>query len=99
MFARLSRIGEYAYIVQEYLIMKYLVSQDGPGPVFKHLFKAPTGWDGRTDWYRNMHADPHVQVGSFEFDCVAEPVPVEKSMKLLTEHANRNPFAARVWSR
>ncbi len=38
MFARLSRIGEYAYIV------------------------------------------------------------VEKSMKLLTEHANRNPFAARVRS-
>ena len=37
MFARLSRIGEYAYIVQEYLIMKYLVSQDGPGPVFKYL--------------------------------------------------------------
>jgi deazaflavin-dependent oxidoreductase (nitroreductase family) len=59
------------------------------------------GWEGRTDWYRNVRANPqvHVRVGSREFDCVAEPVSEETAMRLLAEYAHRNPFASRIYAR
>jgi deazaflavin-dependent oxidoreductase (nitroreductase family) len=60
-----------------------------------------SGWDGHTDWYRNLKADPaaHVQVGSLQFDCAAEFVPIEKRMELLEEYDRRNPLAKQVWQR
>ncbi len=59
------------------------------------------GWDGHTDWYRNLKADPraHVQVGNLHFDCLAEFVPIEKCMEMLRQGARQNPLAPRIWQR
>ncbi len=59
------------------------------------------GWQGRTDWYRNLRADPHVhvQVGGQHFDCLAEKVPLEKRVWLLDFYNRRNPFARKLWPR
>jgi deazaflavin-dependent oxidoreductase (nitroreductase family) len=60
-----------------------------------------SGWDGHTDWYRNLRANPHVhvRVGRLQFDCVAEAVSMERRMRLLAEYHRRNPFTARIWPR
>ncbi len=59
------------------------------------------GWDGRTDWYRNLKANPkaHVQVGKLHFDCAAEFVPIEGCMEMLRAADRVNPLARRIWRR
>lgn len=59
------------------------------------------GWTGRTDWYRNARADPHVtvQIRGFEFTALAEPMPVEQVARLMAEVARLNPGALAMWSR
>ncbi len=69
--------------------------------VAERVYYVSSGWDGHTDWYRNLSANPrvHVQVGFLEFDGVAEKVSMEKRIQLLAEYNQRNPFAARMWPR
>ena len=138
----------FLYQASEYLIMS-LVPREGPGPIFRWLFKLPlmyyklglgsliarqvllvitigrktrkprltalgymydadgdtyyvtSGWDGRTDWYRNLtsNAQVQVQVGSLRFDCTARLVTIDTCMRLHERYSRRNPFAARTWRR
>jgi len=71
-----------------------------PGPE-KGVCLVMSGWEGRTDWYRNARADPRVRVwlGGREWDAIAEPVPdgqVAHLMKVVTE---TSPSSSRIWSR
>jgi len=58
-----------------------------------------SGWEGHTDWFRNLLADPnvHIQLHNFEFDCRAEILPLEKRVIQIDEYNRRNPFAKRLW--
>ncbi len=144
-----ASLSERFYFAAEYVIERYLVPQEGPGPFFRLWFKQPlllyrlglgpligrqilllttigrktgrprvtplgygystadgsyhvvAGWDGRTDWYRNLKVNPnaHVQVGNLHFDCTAEFVPIEQVMELLREGDRRNPLARKIWQR
>ncbi len=59
-----------------------------------------SGWEGRTDWFRNLMANPnvHVQMRNLEFNCRAEILPLEKRVFQINEYNQRNPFAKRLWS-
>lgn len=59
------------------------------------------GWSGRTDWYRNITANPNVQVqvGNRKFSCTAEPASEADVVHALTETAKINPSMLKVWSR
>ncbi len=59
------------------------------------------GWDGHTDWYRNLEVNPkaQVQVGGLRFDCVAEFLSVEERIELVRDYTGRNPLAKRIWER
>jgi deazaflavin-dependent oxidoreductase (nitroreductase family) len=61
----------------------------------------PAAYGERADWYRNILADPHVQVNyrGQTFDAVAETVPVEQAERILAEYEHRHPRAARTFSR
>ena len=132
----------------EELIMTRWVPKDGPGPVFKWLFKTPilfyrigvpifssfvlvltttgrksgkqrftpleyqresgsgnpvimAGWGGKTDWSRNVLANPEVQVqiGKESFAASAEPLTDAEVHARLTEALRINPNSARIWSR
>jgi deazaflavin-dependent oxidoreductase (nitroreductase family) len=57
------------------------------------------GWEGRTDWFRNLMAEPnvHIWLHDREFDCRAEILPLEKRLLQIDEYNRRNPFARRLW--
>ena len=57
------------------------------------------GWDGRTDWYRNLQANPqvNVRVGKRNFDCLSRSVSEEEAVRLLQEYVDTNPFASQLW--
>jgi deazaflavin-dependent oxidoreductase (nitroreductase family) len=59
------------------------------------------GWGGRTDWKRNLQADPHVhvQVGRRAFDALAEALPEAEVADWLAQTLRVNPASARTWSR
>ena len=60
-----------------------------------------SGWAGKTDWYRNVSANPniHVQVGNRKFHCHAEPASNEEVALILEETARISPDMLKVWSR
>jgi hypothetical protein len=59
------------------------------------------GWGGRTDWRRNLEADPrvHVQAGRKEFDAIAEPMTGAEVADWLAEAIRINPRSTRIWSK
>ncbi len=59
------------------------------------------GWGGRTDWRRNLEADPrvHVQAGRREFEALAEPLTEAEVASWLAQAIRLNPRSARTWSR
>ncbi|HLC03388.1 MAG TPA: nitroreductase family deazaflavin-dependent oxidoreductase [Anaerolineales bacterium] len=65
------------------------------------VYLVMSGWEGRTDWYRNARATPRVTVrlGGREWDALAEPVPDEAVARLLRSVTELSPSAARMWSR
>ncbi len=72
----------------------------GPGPR-GDIPLVMSGWDGRTDWYRNALADPcvHVWMRGHEWEARAERVPDEDVAQLLRHIAKVQPAANRMWSR
>jgi deazaflavin-dependent oxidoreductase (nitroreductase family) len=48
-------------------------------------YRIAAGWGGKTDWYRNAHANPHVtvQVGRKKFAAIAGPVSDEEVAKYM----------------
>ncbi|HET7009186.1 MAG TPA: nitroreductase family deazaflavin-dependent oxidoreductase [Anaerolineales bacterium] len=71
-----------------------------PGPE-KNVYLVMAGWEGRTDWYRNARADPHVKVWmrGREWSAIAEPVPDEAVARLIQSVIEISPSTARMWSR
>jgi deazaflavin-dependent oxidoreductase (nitroreductase family) len=65
------------------------------------VFYVSAGWYGRTDWYRNLRADPRVRVvhGRRAFACEARPLSEAEAAPVIGRTAARNPFALRVWQR
>jgi deazaflavin-dependent oxidoreductase (nitroreductase family) len=65
------------------------------------VYLVMSGWEGRTDWYRNARADPRVRVwlAGKEWAAVAEPVPDEQVAQLMRGVAEVSPSALRMWSR
>ncbi len=59
-------------------------------------FYVVSGWDGKTDWYRNVAADPRVgvAVGRRRFRCTATVLGVDDGAAVLGSYLRRNPFAA-----
>jgi deazaflavin-dependent oxidoreductase (nitroreductase family) len=64
-------------------------------------YQIMSGWAGKTDWYRNLQANPHitVQVGKKCFSTQVEPVPQEKVTQTLIEVTRANPGSLKIWSR
>ncbi len=65
------------------------------------IYYVVAGWDGHTDWYRNLKANPqaHVQVGNLHFDCQAEFLSIEERMELVRSYSGRNPLSKRIYER
>jgi len=59
------------------------------------------GWGGRTDWYRNTIAHPHVLVKlkGRQFAAQAKPLLPEEVAALMEEAIRINPDALKIWSR
>lgn len=72
----------------------------GPGPRPGSLL-VMSGWDGRTDWYRNARRDPcvHVWQPAKEWDAIAEPVPEPEVAEMLKMLVRVSPAFMRIWSR
>jgi len=64
-------------------------------------YRIAAGWGGRTDWYRNVRANPRVtvQVGSKKFEAIAEPAPDEEVAQYMMHVSQRHPRMDRVWNR
>ena len=64
-------------------------------------FLLTAGWGGKTDWYRNACADPHVRVqaGRRKFEALAEPLSEAEVTAWLVEAVRRNPGSLKIWSR
>jgi deazaflavin-dependent oxidoreductase (nitroreductase family) len=64
-------------------------------------YRIAAGWGGRTDWYRNLRANPRVtvQVGREKFEAIAEPAPVEEIAGYMMRLSQRHPRMDRIWNR
>lgn len=60
-----------------------------------------SGWDGHTDWHRNVCADPCVRVwlGGREWEARAEPAPDAEVAEVMKQLARLTPAVNRMWSR
>lgn len=60
-----------------------------------------SGWGTKADWYRNLLANPQVQVqvGTRHFACRARPADADTYRRLLVVYRERNPFADRLLKR
>jgi deazaflavin-dependent oxidoreductase (nitroreductase family) len=64
-------------------------------------YRIAAGWGGKTDWFRNIKADPHVhvQVGRREFDAVAEIASDKEVAEYMMMVSSRHPRMDKVWNR
>jgi len=64
-------------------------------------YRISAGWGGKTDWYRNIRANPcvHVQVGRRAFDAMAEIASDKDVAEYMMYVSNRHPNMDRVWNR
>ena len=64
-------------------------------------YRIAAGWGGKTDWYRNACANPHVmvQVGRRKFETMAEPVSAEEVAKFMMNVSRHHPRMDKVWNR
>lgn len=60
-------------------------------------YTVPSGFGGRSDWYRNVMRKPEVtiQVGRRTLPVTAAPLPVDEAEEIMVGYARRHPFAAR----
>ena len=81
-------------------ILRRTPMEYSPGPE-KNVYLVMSGWEGRTDWYKNARANPRVRVwlAGQEWDALAEPVPDAEVARLLKEVTHASPSTARIWSR
>ncbi len=64
-------------------------------------YRVAAGWGGKTDWYRNVCANPHVtvQVGRRKFHAVAEKASAEEVAQYMLTVSQRHPHMDKVWNR
>lgn len=64
-------------------------------------YRIAAGWSGKTDWYRNIRANPcvTVQVGRRKFTAIAEPAPDEEVAHYMMNVSQRHPHMDKVWNR
>jgi deazaflavin-dependent oxidoreductase (nitroreductase family) len=64
-------------------------------------YRIAAGWGGKTDWYRNIKANPmvHVQVGRRKFKAVAEIASDKEVAEYMMTVSSRHPRMDRVWNR
>ncbi len=82
--------GEKRYTPLEYQ------REDGTGyPIIM------AGWGGKTDWRRNILANPHVhvQIGRESFAAIAEPLSEAEVVARLKKALALNPQSTKIWSR
>ncbi len=72
----------------------------GPGPG-NEPYMVMAGWDGHTDWYRNLLADPCLRVWyrGREWEARAMRAPDVEVAQVMKELARITPRAKRMWSR
>lgn len=60
-----------------------------------------SGWGKKSDWYRNLLANPEItiQVGWRKMKVTAVPLTPEESGEAMVDYAHRYPTAARVLSK
>ncbi len=65
------------------------------------VYYVMSGWGPKADWYRNLLANPQVQVqvGTRHFDCRARPADTATYERLLVAYRERNPYADRLLKR
>lgn len=84
------RSGKLRYTLLEYIYDK------------EHdKYRIAAGWGGKTDWYRNIQANPkvHVQVGRRKFDAVAEIASDKEVAEYMMMVSSRHPRMDKVWNR
>ena len=64
-------------------------------------YRIAAGWGGKTDWYRNVKANPnvHVQAGRRKFDAIAESASDEEVAEYMMRASRRHPLMDKVWNR
>ncbi|MCK4784179.1 MAG: nitroreductase family deazaflavin-dependent oxidoreductase [Desulfobacteraceae bacterium] len=67
----------------------------------KDAFVVMSGWEGRTDWYRNARVNPVVSiwVGGEKLDAIAQPASDHEAAMILKDITLHNPRAKLMWSR
>lgn len=72
----------------------------GPGPE-EGVYLVMAGWEGNTDWYRNISANPEVKVWlkGRQWRARAEPVPERLVAERLKTVTASDPSTARIWGR
>jgi deazaflavin-dependent oxidoreductase (nitroreductase family) len=80
---------------QRYTPLEYQREQSTGYPVIM------AGWGGKTDWRKNIEANPRVQVqiGRDQFAAIAEPLEESEIKARLTEALQINPSSTKIWSR
>ncbi len=64
-------------------------------------YRIAAGWAGKTDWYRNLRACPHVivQVGRKRFNALAEFASDEEVGRYMMDVSMKHPIMDKVWNR
>jgi len=64
-------------------------------------YRIAAGWGGRTDWFRNVCADPDVtvQVGRRKFNAMAERASDDEVAKYMLDVSRSHPRMDKVWNR
>lgn len=62
------------------------------------VYYVVSGWGERSDWYRNVMANPRVavQVGNHKFDATAERLAPEEGARIMLSYAREHPQALRM---
>jgi deazaflavin-dependent oxidoreductase (nitroreductase family) len=67
----------------------------------KDRYYVMAGWEGTTDWYRNLRRAPHVEVvlGRRRFKAIAEPASDEETAEKIMALTEQRPFLGPMWQR
>lgn len=62
------------------------------------VYYVVSGWGERSNWYRNVMANPRVtvQVGNHKFDAIAERASPEEGARIMLFYAREHPQALRM---
>lgn len=90
-FVLINHIGRTSGVTRQVVVE--MVDRDPR----RGTFTVPSGFGGRSDWYRNLMRKPEVtiQVGRRTLPVAAVPLPPDEAEETMVAYARRHPFAAR----